>query len=114
MRRAHIVDGAAMANFMAWLEHTIAVEGRSVSEVEIDEVLTGYRAKQPGFYEVSFPTIAGVGSNGAIVHYRAAEGSDLLQYLDRTQPILIDSGGQVRMLDSFSFKLYYMRLLRTN
>eukprot|EP00804_Cyclotella_cryptica_P014439 CCRYP_004775-RB/>CCRYP_004775-RB protein AED:0.03 eAED:0.03 QI:607/1/1/1/1/0.75/4/1174/665 len=94
MRRAHIVDGAAMANFMAWLEHTLLVEGRSVSEVEIDEVLTGYRAQQPGFYEVSFPTIAGVGSNGAIVHYRAAEGSELLKYLDRTQPILIDSGGQ--------------------
>ena len=98
MRRAHIVDGAAMANFMAWLEHTLIVEGRTVSEVEIDEVLTGYRAKQPGFYEPSFPTIAGVGSNGAIVHYRAAEGSDLLKHLDRTQPILIDSGGQVRSL----------------
>eukprot|EP00985_Skeletonema_marinoi_P014682 scaffold7473_cov141-Skeletonema_marinoi.AAC.22 len=94
MRQAHIVDGAAMAHFMAWLENAIVVEGRSVSEVEVDEVLTGYRAKQPGFKEVSFPTIAGVGANGAIVHYRAAEGSDLLKYLDRTQPILIDSGGQ--------------------
>ena len=94
MRKAHIVDGAAMAHFMAWLEHAIVVEGREVSEVEVDEVLTGYRAKQPGFKEVSFPTIAGVGSNGAIVHYRAAEGSDLLKKLDRTKPILIDSGGQ--------------------
>ncbi len=94
MRQAHIVDGAAMAQFMAWLEHAIIVEGRSVSEVEIDLVLTGYRAQQPGFKEVSFPTIAGVGANGAIVHYRAAEGSDLLKYLDRNQPILIDSGGQ--------------------
>ena len=94
MRRAHIVDGAAMAHFMAWLEQTIVVEGRAVSEVEIDLVLTGYRAQQPGFYEVSFPTIAGVGANGAIVHYRAAEGSELLKYLDTTQPILIDSGGQ--------------------
>lgn len=94
MRRAHIVDGVAMANFMAWLEHAIVVEGRSVSEVEVDEVLTGYRAQQPGFKEVSFPTIAGVGSNGAIVHYRAAEGSEWLKYLDKTQPILIDSGGQ--------------------
>lgn len=94
MRQAHIVDGAAMAHFMAWLEHAIVVEGRSVSEVEIDLVLTGYRAQQPGFKEVSFPTIAGVGANGAIVHYRAAEGSDLLKYLDRNQPILIDSGGQ--------------------
>lgn len=94
MRRAHIVDGVAMAHFMAWLEHAIVVEGRSVSEVEIDEVLTGYRAKQPGFKECSFPTIAGVGSNGAIVHYRAANGSELLKELDMTQPILIDSGGQ--------------------
>jgi Xaa-Pro aminopeptidase len=51
MRRAHIVDGAAMANFMAWLEETIVQQGKSVSEVEIDEVLTGFRAQQPGFVE---------------------------------------------------------------
>lgn len=94
MRRAHIVDGAAMAHFMAWLTNAIMVEGRSVSEVEVDEVLTGFRAQQPGFKEVSFPTIAGVGANGAIVHYRAANDSELLKKLDRTQPILIDSGGQ--------------------
>jgi Xaa-Pro aminopeptidase len=45
---------------------------------------------------VSFPTIAGVGSNGAIVHYRASrdDDSDLLKYLDQNTPILIDSGGQ--------------------
>lgn len=94
MRQAHIVDGAAMANFMAWLEKEIVEKERSVSEVEVDEVLTGYRAKQPGFMEVSFPTIAGVGSNGAIIHYRAAEGTDLMKYLDKSNPILIDSGGQ--------------------
>lgn len=94
MRKAHIVDGAAMAKFMAWLEHTIVVEGRKVSEVEIDEKLTGYRAQQPGFLEVSFPTIAGVGPNGAIIHYSAKEGTELLKYLDKTNPILIDSGGQ--------------------
>ena len=94
MRRAHVVDGAAMAEFMAWLEHTIIEEGRAVSEVEIDEKLTGCRAKQPGFLEVSFPTIAGVGSNGAIVHYRAQEGNELMKYLDKENPILIDSGGQ--------------------
>ncbi|KAL7483195.1 hypothetical protein ACHAW6_008849 [Cyclotella cf. meneghiniana] len=127
MRRAHIVDGAAMANFMAWLEHTLLVEERSVSEVEIDEVLTGYRAQQPGFYEVSFPTIAGVGSNGAIVHYRAAEGSELLKYLDKTQPILIDSGGQYEYgttdvtrtwhfgeSPSEEFKEMYTRVLKGN
>ena len=94
MRQAHLVDGAAMAEFMAWLEDVIVNQGRVVSEVEIDEQLTACRAKQPGFIEVSFPTIAGVGSNGAIIHYRAEESSDLLKYLDRNNPILIDSGGQ--------------------
>lgn len=93
MRQAHIVDGAAMAQFMAWLEDKIVVQGESVSEVEIDEVLTGFRAKQPGFMECSFPTIAGVGSNAAIIHYRAQPG-DLMKHLDASQPILIDSGGQ--------------------
>jgi Xaa-Pro aminopeptidase len=74
MRKAHIVDGAAMAKFMAWLEDQVVVQGRSVSEVEIDEVLTRFRADQPGFLECSFPTIAGVGSNAAIIHYRAKPG----------------------------------------
>ena len=70
------------------------MEGRTVSEVEVDEVLTACRARKPGFLEPSFPTIAGVGANGAIVHYHAAEGSDLLKHLDGKTPILIDSGGQ--------------------
>mmetsp|Transcript_12422 Transcript_12422/g.18214 ORF Transcript_12422/g.18214 Transcript_12422/m.18214 type:complete len:505 (+) Transcript_12422:844-2358(+) len=94
MKRAHIVDGAAMANFIAWLENRIINEGEKVSEVEIDEVLTSKRADQPGYIEDSFPTIAGVGSNGAIIHYRASADSDLMQYLDTSNPILIDSGGQ--------------------
>lgn len=93
MREAHIVDGAAMANFIAWLEDEITNKGRSVDEVEIDEVLTNYRAKQPGFVELSFPTIAGVGANGAIIHYRAQRNS-LMKLLDRHSPILLDSGGQ--------------------
>lgn len=126
MRRAHIVDGAAMANFMAWLEQTIVVEQKKVSEVEIDLKLTGYRAQQPGFKEVSFPTIAGVGSNGAIIHYRAQEGTELLQYLDAEKPILIDSGGQytygttdVTRTWHFGqatdeFKEYYTRVLKGN
>ena len=94
MRLAHIRDGVAMAHFIAWLQHALKVEKNSVSEVEIDKVLTGFRAEQPGFVEVSFPTIAGVGSNGAIIHYRAEDDSDLLKQLDLSNPILIDSGGQ--------------------
>ena len=94
MRLAHIRDGAAMADSIAWITNAIVNEGKSLSEVEVDEVITGNRAKQPEFQEVSFPTIAGVGANGAIIHYRAEEGSDLLKYLTVDEPILIDSGGQ--------------------
>ena len=94
MRQAHIVDGVAMAKFMAWLEDQIVHQELKVSEVEIDEQLTGRRAEQDGFIEVSFPTIAGVGSNGAIIHYRAQADSDIMKYLDKENPILIDSGGQ--------------------
>jgi len=94
MKRAHISDGVAMAHFVAWLQHTIVNEGRSISEVEIDKVLIGYRAEQPGYVEDSFHTIAAVGSNAAITHYCASADSDLMQYLDTNNPILIDSGGQ--------------------
>jgi len=126
MRRAHVVDGAAMAEFMAWLEHTVVDEGKLITEVEIDKRLTACRAAQPGFLEVSFPTIAGVGSNGAIVHYFAQEGTDLLKSLDTTQPVLIDSGGQyvygttdVTRTWHFGqptaeFKTFYTRVLKGN
>lgn len=127
MREAHIVDGVAMAKFMAWLEQEIIHKERSISEVEIDTVLTKYRAEQDGFLECSFPTIAGVGSNGAIIHYRAKEGNALLKYLNRTAPILIDSGGQytygttdVTRTWSFQerpdpiFVEYYTRVLKGN
>eukprot|EP00545_Synedropsis_sp_CCMP1620_P011335 CAMPEP_0119016574 /NCGR_PEP_ID=MMETSP1176-20130426/13638_1 /TAXON_ID=265551 /ORGANISM="Synedropsis recta cf, Strain CCMP1620" /LENGTH=635 /DNA_ID=CAMNT_0006970045 /DNA_START=41 /DNA_END=1948 /DNA_ORIENTATION=- len=125
MRQAHLADGVAMAEFMAWLQHEIVVEGNTVSEVEIDLKLTACRAKQPGFLEVSFPTIAGVGANGAIIHYRAQEGTELLKYLDREQPVLIDSGGQYTYgttdvtrtwhfseTPSLEFKNYYTRVLK--
>jgi Xaa-Pro aminopeptidase len=128
MREAHIVDGVAMAHFMAWLEEQIVAVGRSVSEVEIDLVLTQYRAQQRGFVECSFPTIAGVGSNGAIIHYRASEDNPaLLKHFDRQTSLLLDSGGQylygttdVTRTWSFqnppdpAFCDYYTRVLKGN
>ena len=92
MRLAHQRDGVAAAHFFAWLEHAVLVEKRKVSELEIDEVFTRFRSEQKGFNECSFPTIAGGGPNGAIIHY-SAEDNDILRYLDSTQPLLLDSGG---------------------
>lgn len=58
MREAHLRDGVALCKFFCWLEKTIA-NGTTVTEVQVDEKLTGLRAQQQGFVEPSFPTIAG-------------------------------------------------------
>lgn len=49
MRACHLRDGAAEVEFLAWLDRTLTKEGRAVSEMEIDEVLTGFRAKRDKF-----------------------------------------------------------------
>lgn len=90
MISAHERDGAAVANFMCWLEKTVAE--RPISEVEIDESVTSFRREQPGFLDVSFPTIAGADGNGAIIHYRAEPGS--CGAVDKDTLLLLDSGAQ--------------------
>ena len=50
------------------------------------------RGKQSGFIEESFPTIAGAGPNGAIIHYRAVAGAD--RSINADTLLLLDSGAQ--------------------
>ena len=64
--------------------------GKTLSEVEVDEFLTGRRAAQGGFIEPSFPTIAGSGPHGAIIHYRAQPES--AGTVSAQQLLLVDSG----------------------
>ena len=70
MRLAHERDGVAMANSIAEISRRVR-EGERISEVEIDFIVTGGRKAMEGFIECSFDTIAGVGSNGGIIHYSA-------------------------------------------
>ncbi len=65
--------------------------GRSLNEVDVDDFLTGRRAAQAGFIEPSFPTIAGSGPNGAIIHYRAQPAT--CNAVTDAQLLLVDSGG---------------------
>ncbi|KAG2489091.1 hypothetical protein HYH03_012317 [Edaphochlamys debaryana] len=92
MREAHLRDAVAVCGFLHWLEGAVAEPGRTVSEVEVDTVLTGHRAQQQGFVETSFATIAGAGPNGAIIHYRAQPGT--CRSVDGSTLLLLDSGGQ--------------------
>ena len=75
-------------NGCLWLQ--VSHNGKTITEVEVDDFLTGKRSEQPGFVEPSFPTIAGSGPNGAVIHYRAQEGT--CADVTSTSLLLVDSG----------------------
>jgi Xaa-Pro aminopeptidase len=89
-------DGAALAEFFAWLEQAL-VRRERITELTIDERVTAARARRDGWFSPSFATIAGFNANGAMPHYRATPGShavicDGIRAGDGL--LLIDSGGQ--------------------
>ena len=91
-------DGAALCEFFSWLEAELANAARTpdarmpLDEVAIDTHITASRARRPNFISPSFSTIAGFNSNGAIMHYRAAQES--CATIEGDGLLLIDSGGQ--------------------
>lgn len=87
MKRAHIRDGVALVKFLKWFE-----SARDIDELSVEKKLQAFRAKAPEFKEPSFNTIAGFGSNGAIVHYRADEKSN--KKIEQGNLLLLDSGAQ--------------------
>jgi len=94
VREAMAQDGAAMCAFYAWFDKATA-PGRPfgpVTELTIDEKLSGERRKRPGFVGLSFPVIAGWNANGAMPHYRATPESHAT--IEGDGLLLIDSGGQ--------------------
>lgn len=89
-KNAHIKDGAAMAGFLCWLKKNI---GRTeITEISAADYLESCRRAQDGCFDLSFPTIAGYGPNGAIVHYDPTLGEGCA--LKPEGLFLVDSGGQ--------------------
>lgn len=89
-RSAMLKDGIALVKFLRWLKP--AVEAGGQTEISIDRKLTGLRAEQPLFRDISFDTIAGYGVHGAIVHYEATPETDIP--LEPRGFLLLDSGAQ--------------------
>jgi len=89
-RAAHKRDGVAMARFLAWLERE-APTG-IVTEIDAVEALESFRRDSGLLKDISFPTIAGSGPNGAIVHYRVTRASN--RTLRNDELFLVDSGAQ--------------------
>lgn len=88
IKKAHIQDGVALVKFLKWLKEN----GEGQTEISVSEKLKSFREEGAAFKGDSFPTIAGFGSNGAIVHYRAEEATN--KNLTLGNLLLIDSGGQ--------------------
>ena len=74
-----------------------------MTEVDIDTKLIELRGSKPGFIEPSFPTIAGAGPNGAIIHYRAEEAT--ARPVDKDTMLLLDSGAQY---DCGTWRIYQL------
>ena len=90
MQAAHLRDGAAMVEFLCWLDDN-APEGR-LTEIDVVRALEDFRRASNGLRDISFETICGAGPNGAIVHYRVTEASN--RAITQGTLLLVDSGGQ--------------------
>ena len=88
-RAAHRRDGAAVVRFLAWFEGAAA--SGALTEIEAVQALESFRRDTGKLKDVSFPTIAGAGPNGAIVHYRVTRKTNRV-----IGPglFLVDSGAQ--------------------
>jgi len=89
-RAAQLRDGAAVTRFLAWFDRE--APGGRLTEIDAVEALESFRRDTGLLKDVSFPTIAGAGPNGAIVHYRVTRGSN--RRIAADELFLIDSGGQ--------------------
>ncbi len=89
-RAAQQRDGAAVTRFLAWFDRE-APTGR-LTEIDAVEALETFRRETGLLKDVSFPTIAGAGPDGAVVHYRVTRRSN--RRIAMGELFLIDSGGQ--------------------
>ena len=88
-RAAQQRDGAAVTKFLAWFDREAP---RGLTEIDAVEALESFRRDSGLLKDVSFPTIAGAGPDGAIVHYRVTRKSN--RRIAPGELFLIDSGGQ--------------------
>ncbi|KAK9136390.1 hypothetical protein Syun_015720 [Stephania yunnanensis] len=113
LRKAHIRDGAAVVQFLVWLDKQMqeiygasgyfldregGIHGKKhlkttkLSEVSVSDKLESFRASKELFKGLSFPTISSVGPNAAIIHYQPE--SSTCSELDPDSIYLFDSGAQ--------------------
>ena len=91
MINAHIEDGIALTKFIFWIKN---INKKKITEIDAQNKLEKFRKLNKNYLFPSFNTIAGAGSNGAIVHYRALKKSNKI--IKKNDIFLCDSGGQYK------------------
>lgn len=86
-RKIHIEDAVAMCKLLCWVE-----ENDNYDEMEVAIKSEEFRKENSSFFSLSFPTIAGYGTNSAIVHYKPEK--ETAKIVSKESLLLIDSGGQ--------------------
>ena len=86
---AHLRDGAAVVELLAWLDQH---RPGTLTETQVVSELEACRRRDNALQDISFETIAGTGPNGAIMHYRVTEETDSV--LEDGHLLVLDSGGQ--------------------
>ena len=91
MIEAHKKDGLALTKFIYWIKN---INKKTITEIEAQNKLERFRKLNKDYLFPSFNTIAGTGSNGAIVHYRATNKTT--KKINKKDILLVDSGGQYK------------------
>lgn len=84
-------DGAALVRAFRQIDQRVRA-GQRLTELDVDAIVTGERAREADFVGPSFATIAGYAANGALPHYRATPAHHAM--LEARGLLLVDSGGQ--------------------
>ncbi|MDD4647932.1 MAG: M24B family metallopeptidase, partial [Sphaerochaeta sp.] len=87
MRKAHLLDGVALVNFLAQLD---TKHGR-YTEIAIADLLKEQRLRNPDCIGESFSPISGWAEHGAMCHYSATEESNSV--VEGSGLLVLDTGG---------------------
>ncbi len=90
MRRAHLIDGVALVNFLSKLD----VQHGSYTEIEISDLLREQRMRNADCIGESFAPISGWAPHGAMCHYSATPASNA--QVQGNGLLVLDTGGMYR------------------
>lgn len=89
IRACHLRDGAAVVNFLSWLDNKTRAN-IFYDEAVLSDKLESYRSKDNLYQQPSFDTVSAAGSNGAMCHYNHKDSGATL--MKNNSVYLVDSG----------------------